>query len=122
MALSIIARALLLGAFIAGVWAAPAGPLAAAELTASHLGSYSAAPVVPQVRALPFPRSGRSQAVWAEAACWSGCQSYCGAGEGGCLQVDAQGRCLKLTDHCDRYCQRTCRLQGGPLVPDIFDF
>lgn len=64
--------------------------------------------------ALPFPRSARSQSVYAASACWSGCQSYCTWGEAACLQVDAQGRCLKLTDRCDRYCQRECRTRGGP--------
>lgn len=66
--------------------------------------------------ALPFPRSRRAQSVWASGACWSGCQSYCTWGEASCLQIDAQGRCLKLTDTCDRYCQRACRTTGGPLA------
>lgn len=71
---------------------------------------------------LPFPRDMRAQAVWGERACWSDCQSYCTWGEASCLERDPQGRCLKLTDRCDRQCQRECRTRGGPLVPDIFDF
>jgi hypothetical protein len=35
----------------------------------------------------------------------------------GCLQQDSQGLCLKLTDKCDRYCQRECRTMGGPFLP-----
>jgi hypothetical protein len=35
----------------------------------------------------------------------------------GCLQQDSQGLCMKLTDRCDRYCQRECRTYGGPFVP-----
>jgi hypothetical protein len=69
---------------------------------------------------LPFPRSERAQSVWASGACWSECGSYCAWGMAGCLERDAQGRCLKLTDKCDRYCQRECRTSGGPLLPIEF--
>jgi hypothetical protein len=66
---------------------------------------------------LPYPRSERADAVWASNACWSECGSYCAWGMAGCLKEDSQGRCLKLTDKCDRYCQRECRTRGGPLLP-----
>jgi hypothetical protein len=66
---------------------------------------------------LPFPRSERAQSVWASGACWSECGTYCAWGEAGCLQRDAQGTCLQLTDTCDRTCQRNCRSSGGPLLP-----
>lgn len=66
---------------------------------------------------LPFPRSERSQSVWASGACWSECGSYCAWGQTQCLERDPQGQCLKLTDKCDRYCQRQCRTSGGPLLP-----
>jgi hypothetical protein len=81
---------------------------AAAELTARS----------PTVRSLtlPFPRSERAQSVWASGACWSECGSYCAWGLAGCLARDAQGQCVKLTDTCDRYCQRNCRTSGGPLL------
>jgi hypothetical protein len=69
---------------------------------------------------LPFPRSQRAQSVWASGACWSECGSYCAWGLAGCLQVDRQGHCLKLTDACDRYCQRECRTQAGPFLPIDF--
>ena len=71
---------------------------------------------------LPFARSDRAQSVWSSGACWSECGSYCAWGMAGCLRSDAQGHCLELTDKCDRYCQRQCRTQGGPFVPDLFDF
>lgn len=69
---------------------------------------------------LPFPRGKRAESVWASGACWSQCGSYCAWAMAGCLKEDAQGRCLKLTDKCDRYCQRECRTWGGPLVPIEF--
>jgi hypothetical protein len=65
----------------------------------------------------PFPRSERAASVWAAGACWSECGAYCAWGLAGCLARDAQGHCLKLTDACDRYCQRECRSSGGPLLP-----
>lgn len=69
---------------------------------------------------LPFPRSERAQSVWESGACWTECGSYCAWGLAGCLERDAQGQCLKLTDTCDRYCQRSCRTSGGPLLPIDF--
>ena len=73
-------------------------------------------------RQLPYPRETRAEAVWNERACWSGCGSYCAWGMASCLRNDTQGTCLKLTDRCDRACQRGCRNAGGPFVPDVFDF
>ena len=69
---------------------------------------------------LPFARSERAASVWAAGACWSECGSYCAWGMTECLERDAQGRCLKLADKCDRYCQRECRSSGGPLLPIEF--
>ena len=66
---------------------------------------------------LPFPRSERAQAVWASGRCWKECGSYCAWGMADCLQRDSQGLCLKLTDRCDRYCQRECRTGAGPFLP-----
>jgi hypothetical protein len=70
----------------------------------------------PAVHQLPFPRGERAQAIWDERACWSACGSHCTWRIAGCLAHDAQGRCLKLADRCDRYCQRECRTSGGPLL------
>ena len=66
---------------------------------------------------LPFPRSERAQSVWASDRCWKECGAYCAWGLAGCLQQDSQGLCLKLTDRCDRSCQRQCRTYGGPFLP-----
>jgi hypothetical protein len=69
---------------------------------------------------LPFPRGERAQSVWALGACWSECGSYCAWGLASCLTRNAQGHCLNLGDKCDRYCQRSCRSNAGPLVPIEF--
>lgn len=98
---SICLAALLIGALLA------AAPAAADDMKAG-------------AQELPFPRSERAQSVWAGGACWSECGSYCAWAFAGCLKQDAQGHCLKLTDNCDRYCQRQCRTQGGPLLPVEF--
>ena len=66
---------------------------------------------------LPFARSERAQAVWASSACFRDCGAYCAWGQTQCLERDSQGQCLKLTDDCDRYCQRSCRSSGGPWLP-----
>ena len=66
---------------------------------------------------LPFPRSERSQAVWASSGCLRECGAYCAWGQTSCLYRESQGKCLKLTDDCDRYCQRSCRTRGGPWLP-----
>ncbi len=68
----------------------------------------------------PFPRGKRAESVWASGPCWTECGSYCAWGMAGCLKEDAQGHCLKLTDRCDRYCQRECRTRGGPFLPVEF--
>lgn len=106
--LAVLALAVLLGGIVL-----PAGPAAAAD-TARQPGLTRS---LTGIRPLPFARSERAQAVWASGACWSECGSYCAWGLAGCLERDAQGQCLKLTDTCDRYCQRNCRTSGGPLLP-----
>ena len=117
-----MARVLVLIALALGLsWMAPApvsaadGPSATATSTSTSdakIWRYNNHP-----EALPFARSERAAATWASGACWSECGSYCAWGEAGCLQRDAQGQCIKLTDKCDRYCQRECRTSGGPLLP-----
>jgi len=69
---------------------------------------------------LPFPRLKRAESVWASGHCWSECGSFCAWGLAGCLHQNSQGRCVKLTDKCDRYCQRECRTMGGPFLPVEF--
>jgi hypothetical protein len=112
----IVLLALLLGGVFGGILAPSMGPAAAADLAPWHYGPQSAALTLPRGKALLFPRGARAQAVWAEQACWNDCQSTCNAGLATCLQFDAQGRCLKFTDACDRSCQRACRTEGGPLL------
>ncbi|HEX3341328.1 MAG TPA: hypothetical protein VHT68_19370 [Pseudolabrys sp.] len=98
-----------LGLLFAGILMA-AGPAAAVDGKAPSWRYNSHSPD------LPFPHSRRAEAVWASGICWSECGSYCAWGLAGCLKEDPQGRCLKLTDRCDRYCQRQCRTWGGPLL------
>jgi hypothetical protein len=114
----------LIALLLAGLWLLPSAPAAAAELRVS---GYSAPAVVgphPPVwrynspnQELPFARSARSQAVWDSGACWSQCGAVCAWDLNACLYQDTQGRCLIYTDACDRYCQRTCRVQAGPFLP-----
>jgi len=98
---------------LSGLWALPA-PVSAADLKPMQASNWR---MTMQRDALPFPRSERAQSVWASGTCWSECGSYCAWGQTACLERDAQGQCLKLTDKCDRYCQRECRTSGGPLLP-----
>jgi hypothetical protein len=90
-------------------------PLPAAEVAGS------ARVQVPQIRPLPYLRETRAEAVWNERACWSQCGATCAGGMAACLRQETQGTCLKLTDRCDRACQRECRNAGGPFVPDLFE-
>ena len=102
-----------LGLLLAGILAVSA-PAAAADGQAG-LWRYNT-----HDQALPFPRSKRAESVWASGACWTECGSYCAWGMAGCLKEDSQGHCVKLTDKCDRYCQRECRTRGGPFLPIEF--
>jgi hypothetical protein len=90
-----------------------AGPAAAADLKPVTAKSWR---MTPRSDVQPFPRSERSQTVWAAGACLTDCGSYCAWGQTQCLERDSQGLCLKYTDKCDRYCQRDCRTSGGPLL------
>ena len=111
-------RSLVLIAVLTALWGGlllpAAGPAQAAD---TALRPHATRSLSARTSVLPFPRSERAQSVWASGACWSECGSYCAWGEAGCLQRDTQGQCLKLTDTCDRYCQRECRTSGGPLLP-----
>jgi hypothetical protein len=89
---------------------------------AADMASTREAALTVPAKPLPFPRSERSQSVWASGACSTECGSYCAWGMVGCLKRDSQGQCLQVTDRCDRYCQNRCRTQGGPLLPDLLDF
>ena len=110
---SVIVALALLFAIMCGT----AAPAAAADVNVSY---RDARPEIWRYnrhgKELPFARDARAKAVWGERACWSECRSYCTWNEAACLEVDAQGRCLRLTDRCDRTCQRECRTRGGPLM------
>ena len=108
----IVLIALVLGGLVPAVGQATADDLRPAPVTIWRYNNHP--------EALPFVRSERSQSVWASGACWSDCGSYCAGGQAGCLERDAQGQCIKLTDKCDRYCQRECRSMGGPFLPIEF--
>jgi len=107
-----IGRAILAGVLVWLAVTAAAGtvaPAGAADMRASR----AAGPAT----MLPFARSERAQAVWTSSACLRDCGSYCAWGQTACLYRDSQGQCLKLTDDCDRTCQRFCRTAGGPWLP-----
>ena len=108
---------ILLALLIGGILLPSAGPAAASD---QKLMRASPSTMAAPRDLLPFPRGERAQSVWASGACWSECGSYCAWGQSGCLERDAQGTCVKLTDKCDRYCQRACRTSGGPLLPIEF--
>lgn len=102
-------------AFALSVWLFAASTL----ITALPAGAADASVPRASARAttLPFPRSERAQAVWVSSVCLRDCGAYCAWGQTSCLYRDTQGQCLKLTDDCDRYCQRSCRTSGGPWLP-----
>lgn len=93
-----------------------AASFAAPSVAADTAVSRNAPVVTPALRPLPFPRTERAAAIWNERACWSQCGAYCAWGMATCLNRDAQGVCLDLTDACDRACLRECRTQGGPYL------
>lgn len=103
----------LIALLLCGLWAASAGPSAAADLKPLTAKTWR---MNTRSAELPFPRSERSQAVWDGGARWTECGSYCAWGQTQCLGRDSQGLCLKLTDKCDRLCQRKSRTAGGPLL------
>jgi len=64
-----------------------------------------------------IPRSPAASLVWAGDACWRGCAMDCGRHLRACFSADAPENCIAQNDGCDRFCQRECRLYGGPLLP-----
>jgi len=106
-------KLVLIALLIVGILLPPAGSAVAGD----GVKSWRASAKGQESRELPFPRDERAQSVWGSGACWSECGSYCAWGQNGCLAHDTQGQCIKLTDKCDRYCQRECRTSGGPLLP-----
>lgn len=107
-------RSLILFAALFGLLMA-AAPAGAADMSVSR----SVETRIERGAVLPFSRTARAQAVWADGACWTECQSYCTWDQAVCLEGASQGVCLKATDRCDRYCQRACRSRGGPYVAPL---
>jgi hypothetical protein len=83
---------------------------------AADVGSWRK-PAPPATVYRVIPRSPEASLVWAADACWRGCAMDCGRHYQACLSVDAQPNCTAQNDACDRFCQRECRLYGGPLLP-----
>jgi hypothetical protein len=71
----------------------------------------------PDLHISPYPQSKRSAAVWAGTNCWNDCQTNCGAQFSMCNTSYGPDACRPALDACDRSCQRTCRIKGGPLLP-----
>ncbi len=90
------------------------------ELTAANAadaGGWRKSVAAPATVYRAVPRSPAASLVWAGDACWRGCAMDCGRHYQACLSVDAQPNCTAQNDACDRFCQRACRLYGGPLLP-----
>ena len=107
----------LIALLLCGLWTASAWPAAAADQAVTVKASVKTWRMTTRSAEMPFPRSWRSQAVWDGGPRWTACGSYCAWGQTQCLERDSQGLCLKLTDKCDRLCQRESRTAGGPLLP-----
>jgi hypothetical protein len=69
----------------------------------------------------PYPQSRRAASVWQSDLCWQGCTSSCTWKMESCVAASDADVCRPHFDACDRACQRTCRLRGGPLLPDFFE-
>jgi len=74
-------------------------------------------PVPPATVYRVVPRSPAASLVWAADACWRGCAMDCGRHFQACLSADVAENCIARNDACDRFCQRECRIYGGPLLP-----
>ena len=84
---------------------------------AADVGTWRKPAAAPATAYRVIPRSPEASLVWAGDACWRGCAMDCGRHYQACLSVDAQPNCTAQNDACDRFCQRECRLYGGPLLP-----
>jgi hypothetical protein len=85
--------------------------------TAADAGGWRKSVAAPATVYRAVPRRPAASLVWAGDACWRGCAMDCGRHYQACLSVDAQPNCTAQNDACDRFCQRACRLYGGPLLP-----
>jgi hypothetical protein len=70
------------------------------------------------VHVSPYPASKRAASIWLADACWRDCSRHCTWQMETCLRAAGApaDACRPHLDACDRSCQRTCRLRGGPLL------
>jgi hypothetical protein len=97
----------------AALWLVPLSAAQAADAGMSRKAVVGPAATAQRV----IPRSPEASLVWAADACWKGCAMDCGHHFKACLSADAPENCIAQNDACDRFCQRSCRLYGGPLLP-----
>jgi hypothetical protein len=70
-----------------------------------------------QIHRSPYPASKFAAAVWADDFCWRTCTGQSGWRFQDCWRVKGAAACRDHLNADNRYCQRTCRSQGGPLLP-----
>jgi hypothetical protein len=71
----------------------------------------------------PYPAGKRAASIWLADACWRDCSRHCTWNMETCLRAAGMPAdvCRPHLDACDRACQRSCRIRGGPLL-DFMDF
>lgn len=67
-----------------------------------------------------YPLSRRAAAVHAGESCWRACEHAAAQAFLFCMRQRPLTPCVAGNDAADRYCLRSCRLSGGPLV-DLAD-
>jgi hypothetical protein len=95
-------------------------PAAAGDYSAPHQVVFPG-PKGGIVHTNPYPTSKRAAAVWAADGCWRTCSSSCAWKLETCVTSTDADICRPALDACDRSCQRSCRLRGGPLL-GFFDW
>jgi hypothetical protein len=70
-----------------------------------------------RVHRSPYPASKFAAAVWTDDFCWRTCTGASGWRFQDCWRVKGPEVCRDNLDFDNRYCLRTCRSRGGPLLP-----
>ncbi len=70
-----------------------------------------------RVHVSPYPASKFAAAVWSDDYCWRTCTGQSGWRYQDCWRVNGPEACRQDLDANNRFCQRTCRSRGGPLLP-----
>ena len=70
------------------------------------------------VHVSPYPAGKRAASIWLADACWRDCGRHCTWQMETCLRAvrAPADACRPRLDACDRACQRSCRIRGGPLL------